>query len=134
QLIRNGKEQTLHATVEQLDLEAERGQQSRANPREQPEQQGQESFGLTLSNITAQIARRLQLPSGQTGAVITDIDPNGPSAGVLRPGDVILSVNHKTVSSATDAARELQSVQSGHLAQLIVWRNGAETFVTVKKD
>ena len=53
---------------------------------EPPEEQGADSFGLTLENLTPQIARRLQLPSGQSGAVVTDVDPDGPSAGALRPG------------------------------------------------
>ncbi|HEY7172862.1 MAG TPA: trypsin-like peptidase domain-containing protein [Vicinamibacterales bacterium] len=137
-VIRNGKEQTLHATVEELDLEAERGQQSRSNQREQPEEQGQESFGLTLSNVTPQMARRLQLPSGQTGAVITDVDPNGPSAGALRQGDVILSVNGQRIATAAEAGRELQKVQSGRIARVLVWRmagnEGGEVFVTVRKE
>jgi hypothetical protein len=38
------------------------------------------------------------------------------------------------VSSSVEAQRELQKVQSGHLAQLIVWRGTSETFVSVKKD
>jgi hypothetical protein len=38
------------------------------------------------------------------------------------------------VASAVEAQRELQKVQSGHLAQLIVFRGGSETFVSVKKD
>jgi len=138
-VMRNGKEQTLHAAVEELDLEAERGQQSRNSQREQqPEEQGQESFGLTLSNVTPQLARRLQLPSGQTGAVITDVDPNGPSAGALRQGDVILSVNGQRVATAAEAGRELQKVQSGRIARVLVWRmagsEGGEVFVTVRKE
>ena len=92
--MRNGKEQTLHATVEELDLDAERSGEQKPRPeREQPEEQGQDSFGLTLGNLTPQMARRLQMPSGQSGAVVTDVDENGPSAGILRGGDVILSVN-----------------------------------------
>ena len=59
------------------------------------------------------MARRLRMPSGQTGAVVTDVDPDGPSAGALRQGDVILSVNGKPVSSAAEAARELQKVAVG---------------------
>src|SRR4051812_33730358 len=137
-VMRNSKEQTLHASVEQLDLEAERGQQSRNSQREQPEEQGQESFGLTLTNVTPQMARRLQLPSGQTGAVITDVDPNGPSAGALRQGDVILSVNGQRVATAAEAGRELQKVQSGRIARVLVWRmsgsEGGEVFVTVRKE
>ena len=80
------------------------------------------------------MARRLQLPSGPAGAVITDVDPNGPSAGALRPGDVIIAVNRTPVSSAAEAGRELQRVQSGRIAQILVHRDGSEVFVTVKKD
>jgi serine protease Do len=138
-VIRNGKDQSLNATVEELDLDAERGgQQTRNSQRDQPEEQGQESFGLTLSNLTPQIARRLQMPSGQTGAVITDVDPNGPSVGALRQGDVILSVNGARVASASDAGRELQKIASGRFARILVWRvagsEGSEVFVTVRKE
>jgi serine protease Do len=134
-VVRNGKEQTLRATVEELDLDAERGaRQTRDNGRQQPEEQGQDSFGLTLGNLTPQMARRLQMPSGQSGAVITDVDENGPSAGILRAGDVILSVNGQTVSAAAEAGRELQKIESGRIARILVWRGDGEVFVTVQKE
>ncbi len=135
-VLRNRQEKTLNVTVEELDLNAEQngGRPRPSRDNEPPEEHGASGFGLTLEQVTPSLARRLQLPSGQTGAVITDVDPDGPAAGILVQGDVILSVNHKQVSSANEAARELQKVESGHLAQLIVWRRGAETFVTVKKD
>jgi serine protease Do len=135
-VVRNRQEKTLNITVEELDLDAEQNTSRRAPTRdnEPPEEHGASGFGLTLENVTPAMARRLQMPSGQTGAVITDVDPDGPAAAGLRPGDVILSVNRKSVASAVEAQRELQKVQSGHLAQLIVWRGGSETFVTVKKD
>ena len=134
-VVRNGKEQMLHATVEELDLDAERGgPQGRTPEKAQPEEQGQDSFGLTLGNLTPQVARRLQLPSGQSGAVVTDVDENGPSAGVLRGGDVILSVNGQNVSSAAEAGRELQKIAAGRIARLLVWRGDGEVFVTVRKE
>jgi serine protease Do len=135
-VLRNKQEKTLNVTVEELDLDAEQNGTRRAPTRENepPEEHGASGFGLTLENVTPSMARRLQMPSGQTGAVITDVDPDGPAAGVLRPGDVILSVNRKAVASAVEAQREMQKVQSGHLAQLIVFRGGAETFVSVKKE
>ena len=74
------------------------------------------------------------MPSGQTGAVDHRVDPNGPSAGALRPGDVILSVNGQPVSSAAEAGRELQRSQSGRIAQILVWRGDSEVFVTVRKE
>jgi serine protease Do len=134
-VMRNGKEQTLHATVEELDLDAERGGgQSRNNPRAQPEEQGQDSFGLTLGNLTPQMARRLQMPSGQSGAVVTDVDDNGPSAGILRAGDVLLSVNGQAVTSASEAGRELQKIASGRIARILVWRGDGEVFLTIRKE
>ncbi len=136
-VLRNKQEKTLNVTIEELDLEAEQNQ-GRARPnsdQEPPEQQHTTgSFGLTLDNLTPQLARRLRVPSGQSGAVISDVDADGPAAGLLRGGDVILSVNGRAVSNAAEAAAELRKVQSGHLAQLRVWRGDQEVFVPVKKE
>src|SRR6185436_19168040 len=99
------------------DLEAEQQSRGRRQPgqeQQQDDSQGAGGFGLTLDNVTPQMARRLGLPSGQAG-------------------DVILSVNRHTVSNVTEAARALQQVQSGRIAQILVWRGSGEVFVTVKK-
>jgi serine protease Do len=136
-VMRNKQEKTLNLVVDELDLEAEQQTRGRRTPGQGPEQddsQGAGGFGLTLDNVTPQMARRLGLPSGQTGAVITDVEPDGPSAGRLQSGDVILAVNRRAVSNASDAARALQQVQSGRIAQILVWRGNGEVFVTVKKD
>jgi serine protease Do len=141
-VMREKQEKTLHLTVDELDLEAEQqglrggrgNNNNNNNGTNEPEDQGASGFGLTLQNVTPQIARRLQLPSGQSGAVITEVDPNSESARSLRPGDIILSVNGKAVSTATEAGRELQKVASGRIARILVWRDQSEQFVPVKKD
>jgi serine protease Do len=135
-VLRNKVEKTLNVVVDELDLEAEQNAGRRTPQTDQPapEEQGAGSFGLTLEPVTPQIARRLRLPSGRTGAVVTDVDQDGPSAGALAQGDVILTVNGTPVSNAVEAARELQKVQSGRLAQLRVWRADKEIFVPVKKE
>ncbi|HET9832981.1 MAG TPA: trypsin-like peptidase domain-containing protein [Vicinamibacterales bacterium] len=142
-ILRNKQERTLTVVVEQLDLDAEnqKAQNSRGNNQREDNAETQGSgFGLTLSNLTPQASRRLQLPSGRTGALISDVDPDGPAAqSGVRPGDVILQVNRKAVTNPTEAARELQAVASGHLAQVLLWRADSgsgptEIFVTVKKD
>jgi len=135
-VLRAKQEKTLNVVVDELDLEAEQNAGRRAPQQDQPapEEQGAGSFGLTLEPVTPQIARRLRLPSGRTGAVVTDVDQDGPSAGALAQGDVILSVNGKPVTNAVEAARELQKIQAGRLAQLRVWRADKEIFVPVKKD
>jgi serine protease Do len=136
-VLRNKQEKTLNLTVDELDLEAEqqsRGRRSPGQEQQQDDSQGAGGFGLTLDNVTPQMARRLGLPSGQSGAVVTDVEPDGPSAGRLQAGDVILAVNRRPVANATEAARALQGVQSGRIAQILVWRGAGEVFVTVKKD
>jgi serine protease Do len=135
-VLRNKQEKTLNVVVDELDLDAEQnaGRRTPQSDQPTPEEQGAGSFGLTLEPVTPQIARRLRLPSGRTGAVVTDVDQDGPSAGALTQGDVILSVNGTPVSNAVEAARELQKIQAGRLAQLRVWRGDKEIFVPVKKD
>ena len=135
-VLRDKLEKTLNVTVDELDLDAEQNTSRRSQQDDQqpPEEHAAGSFGLTLDNVTPAMSRRLHLPSGQTGAVVTDVDPDGPSAGALRQGDVILSVNGKMVSGAAEAARELQKIEAGHIAQLRVWRGDGEVFVPVKKD
>jgi serine protease Do len=140
-IMRDKKERSFNVAVEELDLQAEQtgsSPSSRNDNRQTPEEQGSDSFGITLSNLTQQRARQLELPSGQTGALITDVDPNGPAAGLLRPGDVVLSVNRQRVSSATEAGRELGRIAAGRLAQILVWRQGPQggqqVFIPVRKE
>jgi serine protease Do len=135
-VLRNKQEKTLTLTVDELDLDAEQntGRRTPQNDQDPPEEHGAGGFGLTLENVTPQLARRLRLPSGQTGAVVSDVDPDGPSAPFLRQGDVILSVNSRTVSTAADAARELGKIEAGHIAQMRVWRADGEVFVPVRKE
>ena len=88
-----------------------------------------------LGNLTPQIARELDLPSNRRGAVITQVDPNGSSAGRLHERDVILSVNGQKVENAADAGRELQRITAGRYAQVLIWREGdGEVFVTIRKE
>ena len=136
-VIRNKQERTFNVTVDELDLEAEQGGPGRRNNRDQndqPDEEAGSSFGIGLRDLTPEVSRRLHVPNGRAGAVVTDVDPNGPSFGILRQADVILSVNRKPVSSAAEAGRELAKVTSGHIAQILVWRGDGEAFVTVKKD
>jgi S1-C subfamily serine protease len=137
-IVRNKQERTVNITVDELDLDAEQNQAQAQRPNDdnaQPNEEQSGGFGLTLQDLTPGMARRLQVPGGRSGAVITDVDPDSGSAMAgIRPGDVILSVNGTAVSSAADASRELMKVPSGRLGQVLLWRDGSEVFVPVRKD
>jgi serine protease Do len=137
-VLRNRDSKTLTVTVDELDLEAEQNApQARDNNGSQaPQEEHGAGFGLTLQDLTPATARRLQIPTGQSGAVVTDVDPDsGSAAAGVRPGDIIMSVNRKAVTNAAEAGRELQKVSSGGLAQLLLWRGQlGQVFVPVRKD
>ncbi|HXE79611.1 MAG TPA: Do family serine endopeptidase [Vicinamibacterales bacterium] len=135
-VMRDRKEVTLNVTIGELNLDEEAGLEAR-------DDSGEESkgFGLTIGNLTAEAARSLGVPPGTTGALVTDVDPAGTAARAgIRPGNVILEVNRKPVSSAAEARRLLQEVASGETAFLLVWqagpqgRGGTERFLTVPKE
>jgi len=136
-IVRDGKEQTINVVVDELDLEAEQGaQQSRGGRggRGGPEPETTAGFGLTLDNITPDIARQLRLESSR-GAVVVDVDPNSPAArSGIGEGDVILRVGRLPVANAAEAQRELAKVPSGGTAGLRVLRDGQERFIPITKE
>ena len=131
-VLRDKQEKTLNVTIGELNLDSES-----QSPEESDEQTEDTSagFGMTLGNLTADRARRLELPAGTTGALITDVDPSGTAARAgLQAGDVILQVNRRKVESAVDAKTELQKIKSGGTTMLLIWRRNQEIFLTLKKD
>ena len=131
-VIRDKQERTLSLTVDELNLEEEGRSTRRDSDTAEDTTTG---FGMTLSNITADVARRLRLDADTRGAVVVDVEPGGAAARAnIAPGDVITRVNRVRISSATEASRELAKVESGRTALLLVIRNGQETFLTVTKD
>jgi serine protease Do len=133
-VIRDKQEKTLNITIDELNLEQEGNRSERAETTD-PDEEASSGFGMTLSNITPDVARRLHLDSDVRGAVVVDVEPQSPAArSGISTGDVILQVNRRPVSSVNEASRELSRVQSGGTAFLLILRGGQETFVTVTKE
>ena len=130
-VMRAGKEQTMNVKVEELDLESESNRQTSNSVT--PDDTGA-GFGITLNNITPEMSRRLEIPSGTKGAVVTEIDPDSPAARSLRPNDVILQVNRAPVANAIEASQALRAVPAGRTVGMLVLRGGEEQFVTVRKQ
>ena len=129
-VVRNGETITLDVTVEQLDLDIE----ARGPEAESPEEL-REGFGMTLRDVTPQVAARLRLPDGTSGALVADVQRRGAAAaGGVQAGDVILSVNRVAVASAADAVRELNAAESGRAAFLLIQRGDTQVFLQVRKE
>ncbi len=60
------------------------------------------TIGITVRNLSAELAKRLQLPS-KSGALIVDVTPDSPAAkSGLKTGDVITTINKKPIKHAAD--------------------------------
>jgi serine protease Do len=130
--IRNRQTQSFNVRVEELNLEAD------ADDDQPDEGSAVGGFGITLQDITPDMARRLRVPSRVGGgALVVDVDPASPAARAgIQPNDIIIEVNRQAVSGSAEASRELQKVQSGGVAFLLVWRGSVnqEIFLTVRKQ
>ena len=90
---------------------------------------------MTLQDVTPQIASQLRLPSGTQGAVVIDVQRGSAAeSGGVQPRDVLLSVNRVDVSTASGAVRELNSIESGRTAFLLVQRGESRVFLQVRKE
>jgi serine protease Do len=129
-VMRNGKSTAVNVTIGELDLDAEAGPTSEESAVEETA-----GFGIGLEDITAEVARRLELPRSTTGALVSEVDPGSPAAeGGLRRFDVITQVNGQPVESAADASKKLQAIGSGRLARILVLRGGQELGFAIRKD
>jgi serine protease Do len=134
-VMRDKQERSLSITVDELNLEEDTSPRARREPSDPGGDEESAGFGLTVSPLTADTARRLRIPTDTEGVLVTDVDPAGTAAraGVSR-GDVILQVNRRPVRSPQEASRALDAVPSGGTAFLLLLRNGQQTFVTVRKQ
>jgi serine protease Do len=137
-VVRDKEEKTINVTVGELDLEAEQaalngGRGGRDNGG--PQQETSSGFGMSLSNITPDLARRLRLNDDTRGAVVVDVDQASPAAraGIMQ-GDVITRVGRASIGSVADASRELGRIPSGGTAILRITRNGTDMAVVVTKE
>jgi serine protease Do len=124
QVVRDGKERTFDVKL------APRPDETEATP---PQKEGNadsekgDLLGLTVKDLTPQLARRAQVDANTKGAVITDVasDSAASEAG-LEPGDVVLEVNRQPVASAGDYKKVSKSLKKGDTALLRV-RHGQQT-------
>nr|WP_244959037.1 Do family serine endopeptidase [Novosphingobium marinum] len=146
ELIRNGRRTTVRATVEQRPPDEQLAQQfdpddEEGNPFQQdPEQQGdgvaEQSLGLSVIPMTAQIARQLGVGNDVSGVVVNAVDPNSDAArkGVRR-GDIILSANYEdtaTVQALENAIRSARQSERDAVLLRIQRRGQSPAYVPVR--
>jgi serine protease Do len=91
-------------------------------------------LGLSIADMTPDVARKLGLPPGLQGAVVAEVLPGGLAAEAgLRPGDVIQEVNRRPMRSARDFARALKQAGDRDLV-VLVNRAGSTAYVVIERS
>ncbi len=135
-VLRDRKEVSLNVTVDELNLENESTRAARPNdPDADPDVQETTGFGIEIGPLTSDIARRLRVPPGTEGVLVRDVEAGSTAqrAGIGR-FDIILEVNRRAVTTPQEASRALNAVPNGGTAFLLVFSQGQQRFVTVRKD
>lgn len=96
-------------------------------------EEGRPQLGMTLQNLTPDLARRLELDRTAKGVVVTDLEAGEPAedAGLER-GDVIVSVNGQRVETVADFEREIAKAKPDGVARLRVRRGNNHTFLALR--
>jgi len=119
--LRDGKEKTFKVKIakrEETEI-ASRG----ISPKEKDE------FGVGVSNLTPEIAHRLNLHETQ-GVVVTDVQPNsqGEDKGI-KTRDIIKEINHVSINTVDEYKDAIQKVKKGDSVTMFIKRANSGFFV-----
>jgi serine protease Do len=93
-----------------------------------------QKLGIEVEDMTPDIAQQLGYPRTEQGVVITKVKPgSAASLAGIRPGYVIVTLNHKKISSTNDFNEAMAEITNGRVLMLI--KQGAMTrFYSIKLD
>jgi len=131
-IIRDGKEQTLTATLDEQPAEG----LARAGGWQGWRRRGGGGVdaldGVTVDDLDFRTRRQFNIPNHVQGALVVEVSPGCPAAEAgLEPGDVIQEINRKRVTSADDAVR-LSREATGSRVLLRVYSRMGSRYVVIE--
>jgi serine protease Do/serine protease DegQ len=89
-------------------------------------------IGAQMQDLNPELADAFGVKE-RAGAVLVDIEPESPAdAAGLKPGDIVVSVDNRPVTNASDLRNRLGLARVGDKLALDVVRNGKRDQVTVR--
>ncbi len=89
-------------------------------------------LGVSVQPVTESIAKAFGAPSS-SGALVADVTPDSPAAHAgLEKGDIILTLDGQPVPDSRELSLKVAMMTPGTVAQLKIFRNGAQREIPVK--
>ena len=100
------------------------------------------ALGMTLSILNEEQRQKFKIDAGIEGAVVTEVDPNGPAAEKrIEPGDVITEAGQKPVGNPADVTARVKDAESAAKKSVLLFvaKGGKQSemrfiAVRIKKD
>jgi serine protease Do len=88
--------------------------------------------GVTVENLTAEIASQVKVSPQTKGVVVSRVNPSSDAAEAgLQQGDVVMEVNHQPVATANDFNRAVTSAPKDQPVLLLVNRGGNTAYIAI---
>lgn len=133
-LIRDGKEKTVVATLEQRTEETEVAENEEKGPARGSKE---EKIGIRKTELTPAVRRQFGVDKeAQNGIVVTHVKPVSAAADAgLAEGDVILEVNGSEVKSEEDFDTQMKKAEKGRYVRFYILRSRPriQTFIAAVK-
>jgi serine protease Do len=130
-VVREGKQRTVDVKLAERPDEKEQAARS-PSTEGQDKEQG-DLLGLSVQDVTPQLARRSQVDASTKGAVVVDVASDSPASDAgFEPGDLIVEVNRRPVASAADYKSAVKGVKKGDTTLVRVRRGQATQYVPVR--
>ncbi len=125
-VMRDGKRVVLQPKIAMLEEPELQKTSAASSP-----QSGAGAFGLSVQDITGDLAQQLGLEDTQ-GVVVSAVDPDGPASEAgIRRGDVIVEVDRREVNDAKSLQKALE--KSDDRALILVRRGDNQLYMTLKR-
>ncbi|MBF0559344.1 MAG: DegQ family serine endoprotease [Nitrospirae bacterium] len=120
-IMRDDKKQQLEITIAELPTEIQKAHGDFDNILK----------GVIVQGLTPDVKKSMDIPNRVTGVVVTDIEDGSPASGLLMAHDVIMEVNRKKINGMKDYESIVSRIKSGQDILLLVFRNGATTYISL---
>ena len=94
-----------------------------------------QKLGIEVDALTPEIASQLGYPKTEQGVVITKVKPGSvASTAGMRPGFLILAINHKQVSTVKDFNEAMAEVGNNNRVLILAKQGSATRFYSIKLE